>query len=78
MALASYIKEESSPDAFLTELKELAAYCEQWWENRTKREGIHPHALNDHGFQRGLTNPTKVHKSRLIHVCILHIALTRT
>lgn len=37
--IADWIREDSSPEAFLQELKELVAYCESWWDNRTKREG---------------------------------------
>lgn len=37
--VASWLKVESSPELFLSELKELAAYAHDWWENRTKREG---------------------------------------
>lgn len=33
------IKDESSPEAFLSDLQELAHFCEDWWDNRTKREG---------------------------------------
>lgn len=37
--IADWIREDTSPEAFLQELKELVAYCESWWDNRTKREG---------------------------------------
>lgn len=37
--IADWIREDSTPEAFLQELKELVAYCESWWDNRTKREG---------------------------------------
>ena len=37
--IVDWIREDSSPEAFLQELKELVAYCESWWDNRTKREG---------------------------------------
>ena len=37
--IADWIREDSTPEAFLLELKELVAYCESWWDNRTKREG---------------------------------------
>lgn len=37
--IAKWIREDWAPEAFLRELKELVAYCEVWWENRTKREG---------------------------------------
>lgn len=39
--IVDWIREDSSPEAFLQELKELVSYCESWWDNRTKREGIH-------------------------------------
>lgn len=37
--IVDWIREDSTPEAFLLELKELVAYCESWWDNRTKREG---------------------------------------
>lgn len=37
--IIDWIREDSSPEAFLQELKDLVAYCESWWDNRTKREG---------------------------------------
>ncbi|KAL3137600.1 hypothetical protein ABBQ38_004881 [Trebouxia sp. C0009 RCD-2024] len=37
--IADWIREDTTPEAFLQELKELVAYCESWWDNRTKREG---------------------------------------
>ena len=40
--IVDWIREDSSPEAFLQELKELVAYCESWWDNRTKREGNVP------------------------------------
>ena len=47
VSLAAWLRDGSSPEIFLAELKELAAYCEEWWENRTKREG----AFLDSGFR---------------------------
>lgn len=37
--LSAWLKDETSPDLFLAELKQLAAHAQDWWENRTKREG---------------------------------------
>lgn len=36
---ATWLRNESSPKAFLEDLRDLAAYARDWWENRTKREG---------------------------------------
>ena len=44
--IADWIREDSTPEAFLQELKELVAYCENWWDNRTKREGTCSTFLN--------------------------------
>ena len=45
---ANWLKNESCCQAFVDDLKELALYARDWWENRTKREGSPqrlPHVL---------------------------------
>lgn len=37
--MSQCIRQDSSPEAFLQELKDTVVYCKAWWENRTKRDG---------------------------------------